>query len=139
MKIRNCPLPRQRTRVKSFVVRLLHVEAPAVEESDRETDRHFPRKPLGEGSVRANDHATQHPLDVIFPNPLGGVLLRHELAIQECHGDHVREPVVGLLFRSDLRLLALCAAANDVEGDVEGVDLDALDLGAGEPVPPPQL
>jgi hypothetical protein len=47
--------------------------------------------------------------------------------------------VVGLLFRSDLRLLALFAAADDVEGDVEDVDLDALDLGAGEPVPPPQL
>ena len=36
--------------------------------------------------------------------------------------------MVGLLLRLDLLLVALLAAADDVEGDLEGLELDPLDV-----------
>ena len=56
------------------------------------------------------------------------VLLGHDLTVQDGHRDHIGQAVVRLLLGPDHVLIPLFAAADDVVGDVENLDLDLLDI-----------
>src|SRR5690606_24959756 len=88
---------------------------------------------------RANDDTSQKLLHVAIRNALRLVLNRPHGAIQSSHGKEVRKRVIGLLSCLHERFVALFAASDDLEGDVEGIDLDALYLASVEAVRGSQL
>ena len=65
---------------------------------------------------------------------VGRKLRWQNLVVQKRHGNQVRQAVIGIFFRADDALVALFATADDLVGDVEGLDVDAIDLGRGESV-----
>ena len=77
---------------------------------------------------RDGPHAPQKLLHV-GDDALGRELRGHDLTVEERDGQQVGERVVGLLLACAPRLVALFAAADDVVGDIEDVELDPLDIG----------
>ena len=88
-----------------------------------------------EDRIGADAHAPKQSLDILPPNPIGGILARQKFAVQKDCRNHVREAVVRILLGSNARLRALFASADDIEGDIEDVDIDMIDLRAGKSVP----
>ena len=86
---------------------------------------------LGQLVVGAHLDPAQQLLHVAGGDPLRQVLLGQHLAVEQRDREQVGQRVVGLLLGRDLVLGALLAAADDVVGDLEGVELDPLHLSAG--------
>ncbi len=76
----------------------------------------------------------QQPLNIRSHDPFGRELLGHHLPVQERDRQQVGKRVVGLLFRADLLLCAFLAAADDVVGDLEGLQLHTLDVARIQPM-----
>ena len=77
---------------------------------------------------RADIDPSQQLLHVRGDDPLRRELLRQHLSVEQRDGEQVGQRVVGLLLGADLLLPALLAAADDVVGDLERLQLDPLDL-----------
>ena len=90
------------------------------------------REASGEVGGRAHLDPPQQRLHVRRDDPFGRELLGQHLPVEQRDGEQVGERVVGLLLRADLLLAALLAAADDVVGDLEGLELDPLDRGRVE-------
>ena len=124
-----CPLPAHRAGPETFVVRLLGRQGRAAEELDAHPAGVLRGEAGGQVGRRVNLDLPQQPLNIGSRDPFGRELLGHHLPIQERDRQQVGKRVVGLLFRADFLLCAFLAAADDVVGDLERLQLDALDLG----------
>ena len=91
-------------------------------------------KPIGEFGARPHDKAMQQGLNVISQDPVGCVLRRQDVAVNQRHTDHILQRMIGFLLGPDDRLIAFLATADDIEGDVEDVDFDPLDFRCFEAV-----
>src|SRR5690606_2163984 len=95
---------------------------------------HLVGEARGQLRVGGDPHPVQQVLHVVGGDALRCVLLGGDPAVQQGGGEHVGQRVVGLLLGADGALVALLAAADDGEGDVEGAQPDLLDRACGEAV-----
>src|SRR5690606_27125970 len=108
-----------RTRRVAKVVRTFANEGATVVEDDAEAAWALVGKTRAQRRIRANDDTSQKLLHVAIRNALRLVLNRPHGAIQSSHGKEVRKRVIGLLSCLHERFVALFAASDDLEGDVE--------------------
>ena len=80
--------------------------------------------------VGRTEHAAEQLLNIGALDAVRRKLRWQNLVVEKRHGNQVRQAVVGIFLRADDALVALFAAADDLVGDVEGLDVDAIDLGA---------
>jgi hypothetical protein len=132
-------VPAHRASAEAQIVALLGEQGATVAQDDAEPAGVLGREASGEVGRGPHGDAPQQRLHVGGGDPLGEELLGQHLAVEQGDGEQVRERVVGLLLGAYLRLHALLAAADDVVGDLEDLQLDPLHLGGIERVLPTQI
>ncbi|MEJ7793781.1 MAG: hypothetical protein WKF65_17605 [Gaiellaceae bacterium] len=117
-----------------MVVGLLGSERRAAGEVEAQTAGVFVREAGRQVGGRPYLDPAQQVLHVRPHDPLGRELLGLHLPVEQRDRQQVGKRVVSFLLGVDLLLAAFLAAADDVVGDLEGLELDSLDAARVERV-----
>jgi hypothetical protein len=120
---------------ESRVVAAFFDEGLSVPKSRLNAARYFFRKPLRIRSICDYENPTKKILNILAADPVQFVLGRHDIAIEDGDGDNVRKTVmIGLLLSGyGVPLVALFTAADDIECDIEGLNIDTFHIGRAKP------
>src|SRR5690242_15529175 len=123
-------LPRHRLTNKSGIVAAFFDEGLPVPKNNLDAARHFFGKPLRIRGICRYGNPPKKSLNILAADPGQFILGWHDIAIQDCHSDNVWKAVIGLLLSGyGTPLVALFTAADDIECDIKGFNIDSFHVG----------
>jgi len=117
-------LPRERWCIESRVGRDFPCQRATISQCDCDACRHLVWKSVRVRRIGPDRNPAEQSLDIVGANAFRSEPRRQHLLVQDCNSDQIRETVIGVFLRADDALVALFAAADDLVGDVEDLNLD---------------